>query len=98
FDHALAEWIIGQENLGQISSVTAKTLLLAARKTKEALTSAKTAAFVATIDGREINRSVTLETFEQLIEPMLVRTQKACRQVVEDAKVSVGEIKGVVLV
>lgn len=98
FDHVLAEWIIQQENLDQISSATAKTLLLAARKTKEALTTAKTAAFVATIEGREIRRTVTLETFEQLIEPMLARTQKACRQVVEDAKVSVAEIKGVVLV
>ncbi len=98
FDHALAEWILAQEGLVQISSATAKTLLMAARRTKEALTAAASAEFVARVDGREIRRTMDLATFEQLIEPMLARTMKACRQVVEDAKVRLADIKGVVLV
>ncbi len=98
FDHVLAEWILGQEGLEHISSAAAKTLLMVARKTKEALTTAASAAFVAKVEGREIRRTVDLATFERLIEPMLVRTLKACRQVVEDAKVRIADIKGVVLV
>ena len=98
FDHALAEWVIQHEGLGQISSASARALLTAARRAKEALTASTTAEFSATIEGREIRRTVDLKTFEQLIEPMLARTLKACRQVIEDAKVSTAEIKGVVLV
>lgn len=98
FDHALAEWVLQQEDLGQITSAAAKTLLTAARRTKEALTAAASAEFRATVEGREIRRSVDRETFERLIEPMLARTVRACRQVVEDAKVQIADIKGVVLV
>jgi molecular chaperone HscA len=98
FDHALAEWVLGQAKLSAPSLADAKTLLLAARRAKEALTAGERAEIVAQVSGQTFRHAVDRATFEKLVEPMLARTLKACRQVLEDAAVTASQVKGVVLV
>jgi molecular chaperone HscA len=98
FDHALAESILTETGGKTPSLVETKNLLLAARSAKETLTAHDTTEFFASAGGTQIRRNVTRAQFEKLIEPMVAKTLKACRQVLEDAEVSAPEVKGVVLV
>jgi molecular chaperone HscA len=98
FDHALAEWVLKRTGISDISAAEAKHLLLAARQAKERLTGAPGAELKAIVGGREIRQSIDRGTFEILIEPMIGKTLRACRQVMDDAKLGIGDIKGVVLV
>lgn len=98
FDHALAEWAMRRTGITGLTSAEAKTLLTAARAAKERLTTAPGAELKAKVAGHEVRQSVDRGTFEILIEPLLGRTLRACRQVLEDAKLTPGDVKGVVLV
>ena len=98
FDHALAEWAMKRTGITGLTSAEAKILLQAARAAKERLTTAPGAELKATIAGYDIRQSMDRGTFEILIEPLLGRTLRACRQVLEDAKLTAAEVKGVVLV
>ncbi|WP_395020589.1 Fe-S protein assembly chaperone HscA [Dongia sp.] len=98
FDHAIAEYVLREAGAESPSLVDAKTLLAAARRAKEALTTATNTDLKFHINGKELQQSVDLARFESLIEPMVNRTLRACRQVLEDAQVTAAEVKGVVLV
>jgi molecular chaperone HscA len=98
FDHALAEWAMKRTGITGLTSGEAKILLQAARAAKERLTTAPGAELKATVAGHEIRQSIDRGTFEVLIEPLIGRTLRACRQVLEDAKLTAAEVRGVVLV
>ena len=98
FDHALAEWVMRRTGITGLTSGEAKVLLQAARTAKERLTTASGAELKATVAGHDVRQSIDRGTFEILIEPLLGRTLRACRQVLEDAKLNVSEVQGVVLV
>jgi molecular chaperone HscA len=98
FDHALAEWAFTQSNVTGLDQAGATSLLLAARAAKEALTGADQATLRAELGGREIAQPITRKAFEAMIEPLIQRTMRACRQVLDDAQVTQKDIEGVVLV
>jgi molecular chaperone HscA len=98
FDHALAEWAIAESRITGIDQSSAGSLLLAARAAKEALTGLENATLQAEVAGRKIEQVVARRTFEEMIEPLLQRTMRACRQVLDDAHVGHKDIQGVVLV
>ena len=98
FDHALAESALKTTQQEMPSLVEAKNLLLAARRAKEILTERESTELFGTIRGREFRQAVDRGAFEALIEPMVAKTLKACRQVLEDAGVQASDVKGVVLV
>ncbi len=98
FDHALAESALKTAQQQTPSLVEAKNLLLAARRTKEILTERDSAELFGTIHGQEFRQMVDRATFDKLIEPMVAKTLKACRQVIEDAGIQASDVKGVVLV
>src|SRR5262249_52967427 len=52
----------------------------------------------AEVDGRKLHLQISRSVFEKLVEPLVSRTMKACRQVVLDAKVTPDQVQGVVLV
>ena len=98
FDHALAESALKGAGQQSPTLVEAKNLLLAARRAKEILTERDSAELFGTLGGQEFREIVDRAAFEKLIEPMIARTLKACRQVLEDAHITAAEVKGVVLV
>jgi molecular chaperone HscA len=98
FDHALASWAMRRTGITGLTSGEAKILLQAARAAKERLTTASGAELKARVAGHDVRQSIDRGTFEVLIEPLIGRTLRACRQVLEDAKLSPVDVKGVVLV
>jgi molecular chaperone HscA len=98
FDHAIAEYVLREAGVQSPSLTDAKTLLVASRRAKEALTSAPNVDLNFHINGKEIHQSIDIARFESLVEAMVARTLRACRQVLEDAQVTAAEVKGVVLV
>lgn len=98
FDHALAAWAMRRTGIEGLTSGEAKILLQAARAAKERLTTAPGAELKAKIAGRDVRQSIDRGTFEVLIEPLIGRTLRACRQVLEDAKLTSADVRGVVLV
>jgi molecular chaperone HscA len=98
FDHALAESALKAAQQQTPSLVEAKNLLLAARRAKEILTERDSAELFGSVHGRDFRQMVDRAAFEKLIEPMVAKTLKACRQVLEDAGVPASDVEGVVLV
>ena len=98
FDHALAERAIATRGVEKLDQAGATSLLLAARAAKEGLTDKDSARLSAEVRGDKIDFPVSRREFEALIDPLVQRTMRACRQVVEDARVTPKEIQGVVLV
>jgi molecular chaperone HscA len=98
FDHALAERAIATIELEKLDESGAASLLLAARAAKEALTQRDSARLAAVVSGRTVEFAVSRRELEALIDPLIQRTMRACRQVLDDARVTSKEIQGVVLV
>ncbi|MFC5416256.1 Fe-S protein assembly chaperone HscA [Dongia soli] len=98
FDHALAEWVIADQKLDKLTPIGARALLIAARHAKEALTAQDRVWLDCDADGHVLHVNVTRDTFDQLVDGLIARTLRACRQVLIDARVEAADVKGVVLV
>ncbi len=98
FDHALADWAAAQAGVTPQTSQDKRTLLMAARAAKEALTNAEAAVLNATLSGGTVAVTVSRAQFDALTRPLLDRTLSAVRKVLRDAKVSKTDVKGVVMV
>lgn len=95
FDHLLADWLKEQAGLsGQLDARTQRELLDAAAAVKHGLTDADTVACAfAGWQG-----SVTRSQFDQLIQPLVKRTLRACRRALRDAGLEQQEVLEVVMV
>jgi molecular chaperone HscA len=95
FDHAIAGWIVQQAGVSaDLDPGQQRLLLQTACVAKEALTySDLTSLSYADWQG-ELSRA----EFDQLIEPMVARSLKACRRAVRDAGIELDEVEAVVMV
>jgi molecular chaperone HscA len=75
-----------------------RAALVAARATKEALSSADAAPWQATLAGGVKALNVQRADLEALAQPLIQRTLAAVRKVLRDARVSRDEVQGVVMV
>jgi molecular chaperone HscA len=98
FDHALASWALAQAGLVANSAQDKRTVLVAARATKETLSDASEARLKCTIGGTPLDVAVTREQFDALGRPLVERTLSAVRKVLRDAKVRKDDVQGVVMV
>jgi molecular chaperone HscA len=98
FDHALAERAIAASGISTLDQTGAAALLLKARASKETLTQRDSTELSAKVGGRQVQFAVSRREFEALIDPLVQRTMRACRQAMDDARVAPQEIQGVVLV
>ena len=95
FDHLLADYLIEQSGVTQnLSAEEMRKVLNVATQTKITL---------STQDTAEVNvlgwqSSVTRETFEGLIRPLIKRTILSCRRALKDAGVSPDEVLETVMV
>lgn len=95
FDHLLADYLIEQSGVTQnLSAEEMRKVLNVATQTKITL---------STQDTAEVNvlgwqSSVTRETFEALIRPLIKRTILSCRRALKDAGVSPNEVLETVMV
>lgn len=95
FDHALAGWIVEQAGLSaDLDPGAQRSLLEAACAAKEALTSAD----AVEVHYAQWSGQLTRARFDELIEPMVARSLKACRRAVRDAGIELDEVEAVVMV
>ena len=102
FDHAIAEhWLADRQGeLGRepITAGEVKQTLKSARAAKEALTTRAAGDFPVMLRGKTTLHRLTRETLDTLIRPWIDKTIRIARQVIDDARLDLAEIKGVVLV
>ncbi|MFN3237224.1 MAG: Fe-S protein assembly chaperone HscA [Pseudomonadales bacterium] len=99
FDRAIAEWIISET--GSTTKITVqqlRALMIEGRAAKEALTNSEQVDIQFSEGDLDFSGTLTREKFNELIEPLLSKSIKACRRAVRDAGVELDEINKVVLV
>lgn len=98
YDHALVDWVISQRTTNASSSADKAALKVAARACKEALSSTDTATFKALLSDGELAVDVDAAKFQELSLCLTKRTITAARKALRDARLTVEDVKGVVLV
>jgi len=100
FDNAIADWILKQANVEQLTDQGARRQLLRlARSVKEQLSSQNSAAYDLSInDSLEFVGEISVDDFNAIIEPMFKNTLAPCRQVLRDAGVTKTDVQAVVMV
>ncbi len=99
YDRALADWVLAQTGTSaELSAGDLAQLRVSARRCKEALSDAEQASFSATLGHAEISHSVRRADFEAATQALTDRTLKAVRKALRDARVSLEEVQGVVMV
>ena len=98
YDHALADWVLGQTGVQAVSSADKAVLKVAARACKELLTSAKVATFSAQLSGGVLQCEVNQDEFHAASAALTARTVAAVRKAMRDAKLAVQDVQGVVMV
>jgi molecular chaperone HscA len=95
FDYAIASWIIAQAGLSDdLDPAAQRSLMQTACAAKEALTDAES---VEVAYGAWTG-TLTRSAFNELIEPMIARSLKACRRAVRDSGIELEEVEAVVMV
>ncbi|OKY25695.1 Fe-S protein assembly chaperone HscA [Thalassotalea sp. PP2-459] len=100
FDQVLVDFIIERAGLSRpLSTSVERQLLEQATQTKEALSSSETHKIsVPLTNGDDWQGEIHKAEFEQLIQPLVSKTMRACRRALKDADVSAAEVKEVVMV
>jgi len=98
YDHALADWVLAQTGTQAVTASDKAALKLAARACKEALSATKNVAFHADLTGANIRFNVEQGQFHAVTEPLTARTLVAARKALRDARLSVKDVQGVVMV
>ncbi|MFT0213499.1 Fe-S protein assembly chaperone HscA [Pseudomonas sp. F1_0610] len=95
FDMAIAHWIVAQSQKSlDLDPAQQRQLLDLSCAVKEQLTQADSVA----VNYLDWHGNLSREQFNQLIEPLVARSLKACRRAMRDAEVDNNEIQNVVMV
>lgn len=95
FDHVIAGWVIGQAGLSRdLDPAAQRSLLQVSCAAKEALSGAD----AVLVEHAGWCGELTRTCFNELVEPLVARSLKACRRAVRDAAIELDEIEAVVMV
>jgi molecular chaperone HscA len=98
YDHALADWVLAQTGVEAVTAGDKAKLKVAARACKEMLTATNRVAMNAGLTGASINFDVERSQFEAATAHLTTRTITAVRKALRDARLSVQDVQGVVMV
>ncbi len=101
YDHALADWVlarVGAAPMNKARPTDKAVLKSAARACKEALSATDCVALNAVLTGVTATFDVHVSDLETATGALTARTLKAVRRVLRDAKLTVNDIQGVVMV
>ena len=98
YDHALADWVLLQTGVEAVTAADKATLKVAARACKEALTATNSVALHADLTRASIQFDVDKSQFEAATAHLTARTITAVRKALRDARLSVQDVQGVVMV
>jgi molecular chaperone HscA len=97
-DHALADWALAQAGLAARSAQDKRSVLVAARRAKEALSATDRTVMQCPVGDRDLAVPVSRAQLDTLAQPFVDRTLATVRKVLRDAKAKVEEVQGVVMV
>jgi molecular chaperone HscA len=98
FDSLIADHFIETQDLQSVSHQARRALLSASRRLREALSDQQAHTETLLLDSQTLQLTLTRGAFEQLAQPLVVRTLSCARQALKDASLSFKDIKGVVMV
>ena len=99
FDQRIYCWILEKSGLSQLGANDTRLLLTHARAAKEQLTDNAQTQITAVLGGGElVNVTLTRDEFDAMTQNLLARTLQPTRRALRDARLSVEEVKGVVMV
>ena len=99
FDHRIYCWILAQAGLSALNAQDARILLTRAREAKEALTDHASTRITAMLsEGLLVDEELSIETFHEITATLVSNTITPVRKALRDAKLTISDIKGVVLV
>ncbi|MFZ2739708.1 MAG: Fe-S protein assembly chaperone HscA [Burkholderiaceae bacterium] len=98
YDAALVQWAIEQVEEKTWSRSDKAALKVAARASKEALSISERVVFNVAVQSGALNLPLSIEQFEACSAALTERTLRAVRKALRDARLSVGEVRGVVMV
>jgi len=98
FDLALAEWIMAEANITELTPSLNRQIISVACQAKEALTDSDTADIAIDISGENWSTKITKEIFNGLVDSLIKKTLASCRRALRDAGIDQSEIKNVVMV
>ncbi len=98
YDHALVDWVLAQTGRVAQSASDKSALKVAARRCKEALSTAPVAQFQSVLGLESLSLEVSVAQFEALTAELTARTLSAVRRALRDARLDVADVKGVVMV
>lgn len=98
FDQCLADWALVQAGRRAVSAHDKRSVLLAARAAKEALTDVPDTVLRCELAEGDIAVPVSRTLFNQITKPLIDKTLGAVRKVMRDARVGQSDVQGVVMV
>ena len=98
FDHALVSWLQQQTGQSTLSHSELRQYLVTARQIKENLSATEQLDFVLPLASGEFKGQISRSDFDALIQPLVRKTIRACKQVLRDASLDSEEIQQVVMV
>jgi molecular chaperone HscA len=99
FDHRLYCGVLEKASLSALNAHDTRLLLTHARSVKEQLTDYPQVQFTAVLGGGElVDLTITRDAFYEMTQNLVARTLQATRRALRDAKLTVQDIKGVVMV
>ncbi|MEO5796752.1 MAG: Fe-S protein assembly chaperone HscA [Rhodoferax sp.] len=98
YDRALADWVLAQTGQQAVTASDKVALNAAARAGKEALSATELVAVRADLSSASIQFDVKKSDFEAATAHLTARTMAAVRKALRDAKLSVDEVQGTVMV
>jgi molecular chaperone HscA len=98
FDQQILLHLKQQAGITELSHQQLRQLLQLARQIKEALSSAESYSYPLDVAGTATTFSLSRSEFDELIQPLVRRTLRACKQTLRDAGLDVTDVAKVVMV
>lgn len=98
FDHLVLSHLKQQAGLTELSHQQLRQLLQLSRQIKEAISSVDSYSYQLDVVGIATTFSLSRTEFEELVQPLVRRTLRACKQTLRDAGLDVADVAKVVMV
>ncbi|MDZ7868876.1 MAG: Fe-S protein assembly chaperone HscA [Rheinheimera sp.] len=98
FDHLVLSHLKQQAGLAELSHQQLRQLLQLSREIKEAISSVDSYSYQLDVAGVATTFSLSRAEFEALVQPLVRRTLRACKQTLRDAGLDVADVAKVVMV
>lgn len=98
YDKVLAHWFTETMHIVPSTPEDKRAILLSAKQTKELLSQQHEATFTCTLANKQHSLTITRKEFERLTLTLTTSTIQLTKKVIRDAKITLIDIQGVILV